>query len=400
MAATLLLPETEMPRKPPRQVNLFTGAVEVVPEQLALELPPVDMPAPEETAVSQSEDGSQLYVSGFGTMIGKKSERLVVKKAGRIVHQVPFFRLQHVTVGSRGVSFSSDLLEECCERGIRLAVLGGTGHPIALITSPMLTATVEGRRQQLLALLDQRGVEVARQMVTGKLGNQEKLLRYYAKHAREREGPDQPLLGAGRAAAIEALAAKIAGERRHAAAIEAGSIDAARSALMGIEGIAGRLYWQGVALTLEGHAEFRGRTHRGATDPVNAMLNYGYGMLYQQVWGAVLNAGLEPFAGFLHVDRPGKPSLVLDLTEEFRAPVVDRAVLGHFHLDQKVAMTNGLLDGETRRALAERIQSRFVSVESYRGKKYQVRSVIQMQARRLAAFLRGEDEYKPFSFKW
>ncbi len=186
---------SDVPRKPPQQVNLFTGAADVWPEQLELELPPVDLAVLEEPGISQSDDGSQLYVAGFGLMLGKKSERLVVKKQGRILHQVPFFRLQHVTVGSRGVSFSSDLLEELCERGVRLAVLGSTGHPIALIASPMLTATVETRRQQLLAFLDQRGVEAARRMVIGKLGNQEKLLRYYAKHAREsetKEGRSQP----------------------------------------------------------------------------------------------------------------------------------------------------------------------------------------------------------------
>ena len=57
---------------------------------------------------------------------------------------------------------------------------------------------------------------------------------------------------------------------------------------------------------------------------MNALLNYGYGILYSQVWSALTLAGLEPFAGFLHVDRPGKPSLVLDFIEEFRQPIVDQ----------------------------------------------------------------------------
>ncbi|MBI4483225.1 MAG: CRISPR-associated endonuclease Cas1 [Acidobacteria bacterium] len=62
------------------------------------------------------------------------------------------------------------------------------------------------------------------------------------------------------------------------------------------------------------------------------------------VWGAVLNAGLEPFAGFLHVDRPGKPSLVLDLVEEFRQPVVDRVVLSHVNLGSAIRIENGMLE--------------------------------------------------------
>lgn len=84
-------------------------------------------------------------------------------------------------------------------------------------------------------------------------------------------------------------------------------------------------------LLLADHVSFEGREHRGATDQVNAALNYGYGILYAQVWGAIMNAGLEPFAGFLHVDRPGKPSLVLDLIEEFRQPLVDRPVIAAFN---------------------------------------------------------------------
>ncbi len=401
MAARQPLPELEVPRIPPAQapaplqVNLFTGQAEVEPVQLVLELPePPPRPAQEEPAVTASEDASQLYVSGFGLMLGKKSERLVVKSKGRIVYQAPFFRLQHVTVGSRGVSFSSDLLEELCQRGIRLAVVSGTGRPIALVASPMLTATIEARRQQILALSDARGLEFARQVVAGKLGNQEKLLRYFAKNLKERD-PE-------RYGGIERLVDTLGAERRKARAVTGSTVEDARATLMGIEGVSGRLYWEGIKIILAPpwRAEFEGREHRGATDPVNSLLNFGYGVLYNVVWGAVLNAGLEPFAGFLHVDRPGKPSLVLDLAEEFRQPVVDRTVVAHLNLGEPVGMKDGMLDEETKRRLVERLHERLVSQEGYRGKKHQVRSIIQMQARRLAAYLRAEDDYRSFSFKW
>jgi CRISPR-associated protein Cas1 len=130
------------------------------------------------------------------------------------------------------------------------------------------------------------------------------------------------------------------------------------------------------------------------------MLNYGYGILYSQVWGAVLNAGLEPFAGFLHVDRPGKPSLVLDLVEEFRQPVVDRVVITHINLGERVAMEGGFIDQETRRGLAGEVIQRLEAEDHFEGKKFQVRSIIQKQARSVCRFFRGEGEYRPFSFKW
>jgi CRISPR-associated protein Cas1 len=121
--------------------------------------------------------------------------------------------------------------------------------------------------------------------------------------------------------------------------------------------------------------------------------------LYSQVWGAVLNAGLEPFAGFLHVDRPGKPSLVLDMVEEFRQPVVDRAVIAYLNLGEEVKLVQGMLEAETRKALVERVLNRLLATETYQGKRYQVRSIVQMQARRLASFLRGEGVYKALTLR-
>jgi hypothetical protein len=177
-------------RKPPvpAQYNWITGAVDVEPEQYELPLPPVDdviLPRDDTVTLLATENGSQLYVSGFGLYIGKKSERLVVKQGKTVCAQVPFMRLQEVIVASRGVSFSSDLVEELCARGIRIGITASNGKPVALVTSPLLTATVETRRRQLEALTNEKGAEFCRWVVAGKLHNQEKLLRYFGKN---REG--------------------------------------------------------------------------------------------------------------------------------------------------------------------------------------------------------------------
>jgi CRISP-associated protein Cas1 len=169
---------------------------------------------------------------------------------------------------------------------------------------------------------------------------------------------------------------------------------------MGLEGTGGRMYWKQIVNMLPEGLGFSGRSHQGAADAVNAALNYGYGILTSHVWGAVMNAGLEPFAGFLHVDRSGKPSLVLDLIEEFRQPVVDRSILGWLNKGGKLGMDRGLLDGEARENVASRILLRLNAPEAHRGKQHQVRSIIQMQARLAASAVRGLREYRPFSFKW
>jgi CRISPR-associated protein Cas1 len=377
---------------PAVQFNLFTGEAEPLP---------IEVPDPEAARELRIDDGitlvksddlSQLVLSGYGLYLGKKSERLIVRKGKNVVYQFPFFRIHEVVVASRGVSLSTDLLEELCTRGVRLSLLDSTGKPYALLTSPMLSATVQARREQILAFSDARGVAFARAVVAGKLKNQERLLRYFGKHLKQTD-PERCALVGRVAAALRAQAAK-------ARRVTGADVSATRQTLMGLEGSAGRQYWEAVKVIIAGRTEFLGREHRGASDAVNALLNYGYGILYSHVWGAVVNAGLEPFAGFLHVDRPGKPSLVLDLTEEFRQPVVDRAVIAHVNLGERIEMHEGFLDLETRRAIGEKVMARLTAVETYKGKQYQVRSIVQMQARRLAAFLRGDGDYRPFAFKW
>ncbi|MCS6303978.1 MAG: CRISPR-associated endonuclease Cas1 [Nitrospira sp.] len=337
-------------------------------------------------------DTSQVVLSGFGMFLSKKSERLLVRQGKTVVYEFPMFRLSEVVVASRGVTLSSDVVEELCQRGIRLSFLTNGGKPYAMLSSPMLTATVVSRREQLAAIEDARGVEFAKSIVGGKLTNQGRLLRYFGKYLKQAD-PE-------RFERVDRLADQINGLKPAIQQIAGPRIDDVRGSLMGYEGTGGRLYWDGVKEIIGQRGEFMGREYRGATDAVNSLLNYGYGILYSQVWGAVLNAGLEPFAGFLHVDRPGKPSLVLDLVEEFRQPVVDRTVIAHINLGEAVTLKAGMLDEETRSRYAAKILERLESTETVKGKKYQIKSIIQMQARSLCTFLRREGDYKPFGFKW
>jgi len=343
-------------------------------------------------SVVKTEDAAQLILSGFGIYLGKKSERLQIKLSNKTLHEFPFFRISEVVVASRGVSLSSDLIKEFCERGIRVSFVELSGRPYAMLSSHTLTATVESRREQLLAYNDARGLEFARLVVRGKIRNQRHCLRYFGKYLKQSD-PRQ-------FESISEIARKLRTLELQARKIDGRSVADRRQELMGLEGVAGRLYWEGVKEIVERKVEFMGRVHRGASDTVNALLNYGYGILYAHVWGAVVNAGLEPFAGFLHVDRPGKPSLVLDLVEEFRQPVVDRTVIAFINLGQPIGMKDGLLDQETRKAIGQKILERLASPERFRGQQFQIRSIIQMQARSLVSFLRGKSKYKPFSFRW
>jgi len=376
----------------PAQINLFTGKEEPVRCPVKMEFDEQEIDLCEGISLVKSADTSQLIVSGFGAFLSKVSERLTVKLGKKVIYEFPFFRLNEVTVASKGVTISSDLLQELCQRGIHINFLQASGKPYAKITSPMLTATIAARKAQISALESEQGARFALTVVVNKINNQSKLLRYFGKHLKQSDS--------GIFDRIEVLARDLKSLAQRAKQIKGDSLTLTRKKLLGIEGASSRMYWEGVKAIVSKKREFMGRVHQGATDEVNSLLNYGYGILYSQVWGAVVTAGLEPFAGFMHVDRPGKPSLVLDMVEEFRQPVVDRTVISHINLGEPIKMEGGLLSKETRQTFSQKILNRLESQEMYQGKRYQIRSIIQIQARNLAAYLRNERDYRPFKFRW
>lgn len=335
-----------------------------------------------------------LIVDQFGSFIGKKSGRLRVTNKGEVLHEVPFFKLRNVLITARGVSLSSDVIYQCTEVGIPISFVSFTGKPYGRIISSGLTGTVKTRREQLLAYNDTRGVALGKAFATGKLANQTNLLKYMTKY---RKGTDREAYLRVRDLAIEIQVLRVQMEK-----LEADCIDAIRVQLLNLEGRAGKMYWDAIGQLLLGDLVWEGREHRGAKDPINSALNYGYGILYTQIEGAIVLAGLDPYAGFVHVDRPGKPSLVLDLIEEFRQMVVDRVIFGLLNKGVEIAVDDkGLLTEPTRRLLAERVLDRLEGQERYEGKKHPLRAIVQSQARHVATFLQGErHKYVPFVGAW
>lgn len=343
-----------------------------------------------------------LVVDQFGAFLGKHSERLIVTKGEEKIIQAPLLHLESVIIANQGVSLSAEAVRECTERGIPIFFISGTGTAYASLYSAGLTGTVATRRAQLEAFKETRGLQLVLAFGMGKLQNQSTLLKYMAKYRKE---TDPALYKELRLYSDEVLDNLIEMERvKQYPEYRDGTVtvDALRMELMGMEGRAAQKYWKAVKLVLPEKYGFPGRVGRGATDPVNAALNYGYGILYGQVERSLVLAGLDPFAGFLHVDRPGKPSLTLDYIEEFRPVIVDRAVFGianknvAFNFDE-----SRLLTKDTRRMLADKINERLDSEAVYEGKRYPLRAILQMQARHLATFLRGErTKYEPFQMTW
>jgi CRISPR-associated protein Cas1 len=335
---------------------------------------------------------AELIVDKFGAFIGKHSERLRVSVKGELIEERPLFDVDHVLVVSGGVSLSSDAVRECAERGIDISFLSSGGAPYARLIAPTLGGTVLTRRQQLLAYEDGRGVELAKAFAAGKLANQANLLRYMVKN-RRLSSPEAFERVRDAALDVQAMADRVR-------AVRAERVDDVRTELLTLEAHGAKAYWEAARQLLLPEVDWVSRETRGATDLVNAALNYGYGVLLSHVERAVLLAGLDPYAGYLHADRSGKPSLVLDLIEEFRQMVVDRTVFGLLNRGVKLEAEDGRLTDQTRRTLAERVNERLDGEEPYEGKRHKLRHILASQARHVATFVRGAGPYRPFVGRW
>ncbi|WP_028307039.1 CRISPR-associated endonuclease Cas1 [Desulfitibacter alkalitolerans] len=333
-----------------------------------------------------------LVISDYGTFLGKKSQRLTVKQNGKVVNEVPFFELQQLIIEGKGITFSSDLLQECMEHGINISFLSHTGTPYANLTSSYLNGSVITRREQLMSYKDKRGVKLVKLFVEGKLKNQRNVIKYFSKY---RKVSDTYLFNE-----LQLIAEKIEKLVEELKGISGNNIDEIRGNILSLEGRAGNLYWQGVAKILGPEIDFPGREHRPANHPVNAALNYGYAILSTRIEKCLLLAGLEIFGGFLHVDRPGKKSLVYDFIEEFRQPVVDRVVIALVNKGTKLELEDGYLTNESKKLVGDKVLEKLQQKEMYQGKKYTMETIMQRQARRIATFLREEANYKPFVCGW
>lgn len=342
--------------------------------------------------IACSDEKVTLLLADRSSRLGKTGERLVVEVAGSVTHDIAAYRVEQVVVQTRAASVTAEALRLCAKQGIAVTFLEGTGKPYAMMSSPLLVGTASTRRGQLRAFDTASGGALVLSFVNGKLANQARLLRYVGKYRRSAASPLH--------AELEAAACQIEALRAQVLALPPASCDDLRAGVIALEGNAARAYWSALRTLVPGEMQFTSREHRGATDPFNCALNYGYGILENQVWRGIVCAGLDPFAGFLHVDRPGRPSLVLDLMEEFRPCAVDRAVLSLATTRQPLHIENGFLDAASRRVVAEQVLARFAGRERV-GRSHQfLGAIVTSQAQALATHVRDERPYRPFLVRW
>jgi len=339
-----------------------------------------------------------LYVTTDGAWLHKDGANIVMEVERQEKARVPVHMLESLVCFGR-ILVSPPLLGYCAEQGISICFLSPNGRFLARVEGPV-SGNVLLRREQYRRSDDPVGcAAIVRHLLIGKLYNQ----RVVLGRALRDHGESMP----------EVAAASIAHAHKRLSRISAKLVDEQDLQLMrGLEGEAAQAYFGVMGYLIRVPSpmfRFDGRNRRPPRDAVNALLSFFYTLLTHDCRSALETVGLDPAVGFLHRDRPGRPSLALDLMEEFRAFLADRLVLSMINRRQISErdfqrMDNGavLLREEARKDLLvayqerkrEEVQHAFVA------EKMPIGLLPLMQAQLLARHLRGDlDAYPPFLWK-
>lgn len=248
-----------------------------------------------------------IYINEEGGLLRSRGDRLRLERDGVLVLSASFERVRQVVIFGR-VGMTTPFVQHVLERGIDVTFVSNHGRYIGRL-QPASTANPFIRQAQHRALNNEDvRIALAGRMVRAKLLNLRGALQ---RGRRRREGGD-------------ALTTRI--DRLERAAIST-ERQTTLNALMGVEGSGSREYFAGFGALLKDPWVFTTRQRRPPPDPVNSLLSFGYTLLVQESIAACEAAGLDAYSGFLHHNRVGRPSLALDLAEEFRPVIVDSVVL-------------------------------------------------------------------------
>ena len=318
-----------------------------------------------------------LYLNEQQAIVKKRDGYLIVQYADKRTVDVPLIKVSQVVV-SGDVTLTTPALHTLLEMGIEVCFLSMYGHFRGRLSPPVAKNAVL-RQEQYRAHVDAcRALKVAQACVNGKLENMRTMLL-----RANRTLHDDTLEEAGRA--IRNVMQLVPG------AATVGS-------LLGFEGNGSAAYFGVFGKLLRDSMSFTRRRRRPPTDPVNAMLSLGYTLLLHQVSSAIQIVGFDPYMGFLHQPRHGRPALALDLMEEFRPIIADSVVLNivnhHILTEKDFSEELGVvhLRPEARKTFYGKFEERLQEElqHPYFGYRTSYRRCIELQARLLGKWLTGE----------
>jgi len=316
-----------------------------------------------------------ILVNEYGLFLGLRSQRLNIKKDGKTIDEIALNRIKTIQIISKGVGVSSDLIIACANRGIK--IFFNSFNSFSATHSLYEHKSVIVRSNQFDVCQNQKGLHLARELIIGKLKNQRATLLYSSR------GFDSEY----KSATIEFFDKSILQLKNKK--------DISKDFILGIEGVCANSYFEYLKTMQLLPNHFHTRTKRYSEDLTNISLNYGYAILQNFIYKSCVNAGLEPYMGVLHTTRSAKPSLVLDIMEEYRSFVVDRNII---KLRAKLRDTKKF--DTIKKDVAKNILNTLTKKYKYNHKKLTLESIIQRQVYKISGFFSGKNRYKSYIFRW
>lgn len=351
---------------------------------------PAVPPAGLTRVIPASDDGAVLYLQEPGSHVGKRSETLVVRKDGAELSRIPMHSVRQVVVFGN-VQLSTQALETLAANDVPVAYVTGYGRFIGSFV-PAMPKNVGLREAQFRRFAEAAEcLKLSKAAVRAKLTNQRALLMRSLR-GEDKERGSQESAARGMADLLKKV--------ESAASVES---------LLGLEGMGAALYFGEFGRFLKATPgegfDFRTRNRRPPRDPVNALLSFAYAMLAKDCFTAVSAVGFDPYKGFFHSSRHGKPSLALDLCEEFRPVIADSVVLRLVNNEMVTKADFVSWEGacslteEGRKAFFRAYETRKSELVTHPvyGYKMSYGRMLEVQARMLAAYVRGTvPEYRGF----
>ncbi|MFT3990797.1 MAG: type I-C CRISPR-associated endonuclease Cas1c [Luteolibacter sp.] len=339
-----------------------------------------------------------LFITLEGAYLRKDGAAVEVRHEGETKLRVPLHNLEGIACFGWDISASAALMAACAEACVALSFHTPHGKFLAA-TNGFTSGNILLRREQYRrADHEPAALAIAANMISAKLAN----TRHILMRAARDHGEKSPEKAHSLIQTADFLAVRITLTRR------ATTLDSLR----GIEGDSAAAYFSTFTHLLTNQdpgITLTGRSRRPPLDPVNALLSFLYVLLMHDCRSALESCGLDAQCGFLHRDRPGRPSLALDLMEEFRAYLADRTALSLFNRQQLTLKDfdlkeNGavLLKEDSRKKVLTAWQERKQDeiTHPFLDEKTTIGLLPQLQARLLARHLRGDlDAYPAFLAK-
>lgn len=324
----------------------------------------------------------RIIIDDYGIRIGKRGERFTIQHRDQIMEHAARDVTQILLTS--GSSITTDAILLAAQFDVDLLFLQRNGNPVSRLTPHSPSGLAATRRAQYAVAISSRSLGLAKLFITGKVLNSGYLLQELGRTRHLSE-----VIECGKE--IRNLTGHLS------------TSDITPQQILGIEGIAARQYFSTLTMILPKTVYSGKRTQHPAQDPFNAFLNYGYSILAAEIEKQIICSGLDPSIGFLHQDRSGRRSLVYDLIEEFRQPVVDRTIitlLSRKQLDQTSLDVSKQLIPQSRKLIYSTIMDKLDARIQYKDTFQSLRSIIEEQTRSIIHYCTDKREYTPFIQRW